>query len=117
MDAGGDLAPVEDLLAQDVIWHVPGTSPIAGEYRGREAVIGYFFLRQEIAGGAIRVVNGGEACHEEALVQLADVRPPLKAPGGRVADGSRLPGRGGQDRGGSGYGRSASTTSTATGSG
>jgi uncharacterized protein len=80
MYAGGDLAAVEELLAEDVVWHVPGTSPIAGDYRGREAVTGYFRLRRELAGGAIRVAKGGEAHHEEALVQLADGRAPL---GGR----------------------------------
>jgi YbgC/YbaW family acyl-CoA thioester hydrolase len=80
MYAGGDLAAVEELLAEDVVWHVPGTSPIAGNYRGREAVAGYFRLRRELAGGAIRVAKGGEAHHEEALVQLADGRAPL---GGR----------------------------------
>ncbi|MBA3264408.1 MAG: nuclear transport factor 2 family protein [Thermoleophilaceae bacterium] len=80
MYAGGDLAAVEELLAEDVVWHVPGTSPIAGDYRGREAVTGYFRLRRELAGGAIRVAKGGEAHHEEALVQLADGRATL---GGR----------------------------------
>jgi YbgC/YbaW family acyl-CoA thioester hydrolase len=80
MYAGGDLAPVEELLAEDVVWHVPGTSPIAGDYRGREAVTEYFRLRRELAGGAIRITKGGEAHHEEALVQLADGRAPL---GGR----------------------------------
>jgi YbgC/YbaW family acyl-CoA thioester hydrolase len=80
MYAGGDLAAVEELLAEDVVWHVPGTSPIAGDYRGREAVSGYFRLRRELAGGAIRIAKEGEAHHEEALVQLADGRAPL---GGR----------------------------------
>jgi YbgC/YbaW family acyl-CoA thioester hydrolase len=80
MYAGGDLAPVEELLAEDIVWHVPGTSPIAGDYRGREAVTGYFRLRRELAGGAIRVAKAGEAHHDEALVQLADGHAPL---GGR----------------------------------
>lgn len=80
MYAGGDLAGVEELLAEDVVWHVPGTSPIAGDHRGRDAVIGYFRRRRELAGGAIQIVKGGEAHHEEALVQLADGRAPL---GGR----------------------------------
>jgi len=80
MYAGGDLAPVDELLAEDVVWHVPGTSPIAGDYRGREAVTGYLRLRRELAGGAIVVTRGGEAHHEEALVQLADGRASL---GGR----------------------------------
>ena len=80
MYAGGDLAAVEELLAEDVVWHVPGTSPIAGDYRGRPAVSEYFRLRRELAGGAIQILKGGEAHHEEALVQLADGRAPL---GGR----------------------------------
>jgi uncharacterized protein len=80
MYAGGQLAAVEELLAEDVVWHVPGSSPIAGDYRGREAVTGYFRFRRELAGGAIRVAKNGQAHHEEALVQLADGRAPL---GGR----------------------------------
>ncbi len=79
MYAGGDLAAVDELLAPDVVWHVPGTSPIAGDYHGHQAVTRYFRLRRELAGGAIRVTKGGEAHHEEALVQLADGRAPLGA--------------------------------------
>ena len=30
---GNDHRPVGALVADDVIWHVPGTSPIAGGYR------------------------------------------------------------------------------------
>jgi uncharacterized protein len=74
MYAGGDAAPVEDLLAEDVVWHVPGASPIAGDYRGRAAVLGYFRRRRELAGGAIAITKVAEAHHDEALVQLADGR-------------------------------------------
>jgi uncharacterized protein len=28
------------LLSDDVVWHWPGSSSVAGEYRGREAVLG-----------------------------------------------------------------------------
>jgi uncharacterized protein len=77
MYAGGQLAAVEELLAEGVVWHVPGTSPIAGDYHGRQAVIGYFRRRRALAGGVIRVTKAGEAHHEEALVQLADGRARL----------------------------------------
>jgi acyl-CoA thioesterase FadM/ketosteroid isomerase-like protein len=77
MYAGGELAAVEELLAEDVVWHVPGTSPIAGDYRGREAVTGYFLARRRLAGGAMAVTKHADASHEEALVQLADGRAPL----------------------------------------
>jgi uncharacterized protein len=80
MYAGGDLAPAIELLAEAVVWHVPGTSPIAGDYRGREAVAGYFRLRRQLAGGAIAIVSGDEAHNDETLVQLADGRASL---GGR----------------------------------
>ena len=77
MYAGGDLGAVGQLLAEDVVWHVPGTSPIAGDYGGRAAVIGYFDLRRRLAGGTIRVAVKGLAHHREALVQLADGRARL----------------------------------------
>jgi uncharacterized protein len=77
MYAGGDLEPLTQLLAEDVVWHVPGASPIAGDYRGRDAVIEYFRLRRELAGGAIEISKDGEAHHSEALVQLADGRAQL----------------------------------------
>jgi ketosteroid isomerase-like protein len=104
MYAGGDLEAVQELLAEDVLWHVPGTSPIAGDYRGREAVTGYFRLRRELAGGAIQIDKRGEAHHEEALVQLADGRATLggrevlwrttgvyRVAGGRIAEAWLVP--------------------------
>jgi acyl-CoA thioesterase FadM/ketosteroid isomerase-like protein len=104
MYAGGDLDVVEALLAEDVVWHVPGTSPIAGDYRGREAVIGYFRRRRELAGGSITVMKSGEAHHDEALVQLADGRASLggervvwrtagvyRVAGGRIAEAWLVP--------------------------
>jgi uncharacterized protein len=99
MYAGGDLKAVAQLLAEHVVWHVPGTSPIAGDYRGCEAVIGYFDLRRTFAGGTILVAQNGCAHHEEALVQLADGRARLggkevawrtagvyRVAGGRIAE-------------------------------
>jgi uncharacterized protein len=104
MYAGGDLEPVEELLAEDVVWHVPGTSPIAGDYRGRDAVAGYFRLRRELAGGAIAIVKHGDVQHADALVQLADGRASLgdrdvvwstagvyRVAGGKVAEAWLVP--------------------------
>lgn len=104
MYAGGDLRPVAELLADDVVWHVPGTSPIAGDYRGPEAVIEYFRSRRELAGGAIEITKAGEAHHSEALVQLADGRARLggdevvwrtagvyRAAAGRIAEAWLVP--------------------------
>ena len=42
MYAGGAVDPVVELLAEDIVWHVPGRSPIAGDHRGTAAVVEYF---------------------------------------------------------------------------
>jgi ketosteroid isomerase-like protein len=44
-----------ELLAGDVIWHVPGRCPIAGDYKGRQAVLGYLSAIDELSGGTYRV--------------------------------------------------------------
>jgi ketosteroid isomerase-like protein len=72
MYAGGSVEPVAELLAPDIVWHVPGRSPIAAEYHGREAVVGYFQRRRALAGGAIRITKHAELAGEDVLVQLAD---------------------------------------------
>lgn len=35
----GDLEAIASLIAEDVVWHVPGGHPFAGEYVGRERVL------------------------------------------------------------------------------
>lgn len=35
----GDFAAVQDCWADDIIWHFPGQSMIAGVFRGKEAVL------------------------------------------------------------------------------
>ena len=35
----GDIDKLRPLIAPDVVWHVPGSHPLAGEVRGRDAVL------------------------------------------------------------------------------
>ena len=35
----GDLALLESLIAPEVVWHVPGSHPLAGDIRGRAALL------------------------------------------------------------------------------
>lgn len=72
MYAGGGIEPVADLLADDIVWHVPGRSPIAGDYRGRDAVIAYFENRRRLAGGAIAITGHGDLTGPDVTVHLAD---------------------------------------------
>jgi uncharacterized protein len=38
----GDIAGVMNLLADDVVWHVFGSGPLAGDYKGKQAVMDLF---------------------------------------------------------------------------
>lgn len=49
--AKGDLAALDGLLADDVVWHQAGRSQLAGDYRGREAVYGFFGRLLEVTQG------------------------------------------------------------------
>lgn len=50
----GDFGGVLGFLSDDVIGHVPGNSPVAGDYVGKDAVAGYVGQLAERSGGTIR---------------------------------------------------------------
>ena len=58
MYLGVDPRAVREWLTPEVIWHVPGQSAIAGDHRGRDAVMDYFDRRRAIAGGTMTIVPG-----------------------------------------------------------
>lgn len=37
-----DLERIKEILDPDVVWHEPGSSSIHGDYRGVDAVLGFF---------------------------------------------------------------------------
>src|SRR5438105_88574 len=39
--ANADMEGIQNLFADDVVWHVGGRSPLTGDYRGKEAVLGF----------------------------------------------------------------------------
>ena len=53
--AGGSGAGLEQLLASDITWTVPGDNRIAGTYRGLEEVFGYFRRRRDLAARTFRM--------------------------------------------------------------
>jgi 2'-5' RNA ligase len=72
--AGGPLEPLRELLSEEVVWHVPGRSLIAGEHRGVEAVLDYFDQRRRLTDESFRVTVHGMALIGERVVQLAGGR-------------------------------------------
>ena len=51
----GDPEPLRELLTDDIAWHVPGASPIAGTFRGPDQVIAYMQTRRDLARGTFRM--------------------------------------------------------------
>lgn len=37
----GDLTAVAALISEDVLWHLPGSHPMAGEIHGRDELLGW----------------------------------------------------------------------------
>jgi uncharacterized protein len=69
--AGDDQGPVGEMLSDDVVWHVPGHSAIAGDYRGRDDVLRYFARRRTLAEATFRIEVRGVLADDERTVILA----------------------------------------------
>ncbi|MGB7588770.1 MAG: nuclear transport factor 2 family protein [Solirubrobacterales bacterium] len=72
MYAGGPVDPVAELLSPDIVWHVPGKSPIAGDHRGLAQVIDYFERRRRLAGATMSMRPGEVLSAGDAVVQLVE---------------------------------------------
>jgi ketosteroid isomerase-like protein len=62
----GDMEWMNEHLHENIVWHIPGNSPFAGDHKGREAVLAFFaksvafalpeFQLHDIAAGEDHVV-------------------------------------------------------------
>ncbi|MFC4535384.1 nuclear transport factor 2 family protein [Sphaerisporangium dianthi] len=53
--AKGDLDHIRDsLLADDASFHVPGRGPLAGDYKGKEEVLGYLAKLAQHTGNSLQ---------------------------------------------------------------
>ncbi len=53
--ASGDMPTMNELFAEDVVWHVSGNSQMSGTYRGRVAVFAAFAKSAELSGGTFKI--------------------------------------------------------------
>jgi ketosteroid isomerase-like protein len=49
----GDMDAMRPFLAEDIVWHVGGTHPLSGDYRGRESALEYMAKVVELTGGTL----------------------------------------------------------------
>lgn len=73
-ERGQGLEAIRAVLSDDVVWHVPGRSAIAGEHRGLEAVLEYLDTRRRMTDATFRVTIHGVAMIGDRVVQLAGGR-------------------------------------------
>jgi ketosteroid isomerase-like protein len=79
----GDLAALLGLFADDAVWHVPGSMPLSGAHRGRDAIIAFLRGTAELTGGTYRVELLWTVADDDHLVAVYAAR-------GERADGRRL---------------------------
>jgi ketosteroid isomerase-like protein len=72
MYAGGPVEPVIELLAEDIVWHVPGSSPVAGSHRGVRQVVEYFEKRRRLADATMRMRPGKAIYEGDAVAQFVE---------------------------------------------
>jgi ketosteroid isomerase-like protein len=86
----GDIETLVQLMSHDVVQHVPGVGALAGDYKGIEAVLGYYAKLSEVTDGTARAhlvdVHGDGHGHVVAYHQIAATRNGVT----RVSRGSIL---------------------------
>lgn len=53
--AAGDVPAVLAMFSDEISWHIPGRSPLAGDYTGPEEVLGFFQNLGERSGGTFNL--------------------------------------------------------------
>ena len=71
--AKGDIPSVLGIFAEDIAWHVPGRSPLSGDYRGHQEVVGFFTKAMELSGGTLRVEADEILADGERIIALTTV--------------------------------------------
>lgn len=70
--ASGDIEAVSNFIAQDSVWHVKTSGPLSGDYRGRDAVLGFLGRLMEETGGTFKVELHDVVADDNHSVALLD---------------------------------------------
>jgi uncharacterized protein len=66
----GDTEILRQVFAEEIVFRIPGSSPMAGEYRGRDAVFGYLGKVMERCAGTFRLDVHDVVVSDEHVVGL-----------------------------------------------
>ncbi len=69
----GDVAAVLTILDDEIRWHIPGRSPLSGDYHGHQELIGFFTRTQELSAGTFRIHIDDMLTSDQYVVVLCTV--------------------------------------------
>lgn len=70
----GDMATLNELMTDDTVWHIGGQTPLSGDYRGRQAVFGFFQRVMELSGGTFKLEVHDVLANDDHVVALVTER-------------------------------------------
>ncbi len=71
----GDLGALRDqFFAADIVWHIAGTGPLAGDYAGAAQVMGLLGKIAELSGGTVRPELHDVLVSNDHTVALTTIR-------------------------------------------
>jgi len=68
--AAGDMATLDGLFADDIVWHASGRGVVSGDFEGKEAVFAYFGRLAQETGGSFRIEIHDVLANDEHAVAL-----------------------------------------------
>src|ERR1700757_34806 len=80
--AQGNIPAVFAVFDPSITWHVPGHSPLSGDYTGHDVIGGFFQRTMELSGGAFSIELHNVLAQEDLAFALVTVRAERK---GRTA--------------------------------
>jgi len=72
--ARGNIPAVFAAFDPSIAWHVPGHSPLSGDYRGHEQIGGFFRRTMELSAGAFSIDVHNVLAEDDVVVVLATVK-------------------------------------------
>jgi uncharacterized protein len=70
----GDVPAVFEILDKNITWHVPGSSPLSGDYQGHSEVGKFFGTTMELSGGTFTIAIQDILAQHDQVVVLCTVK-------------------------------------------
>jgi ketosteroid isomerase-like protein len=65
------METLAELFDEDVVWHIPGTNPLAGEIRGRDELWRWFDRLREVTEGTFTLEDHDILATDDHVVALS----------------------------------------------